>query len=489
MKHCIAPQQGRVSFLVLLLVVALAALIPIAVVGWKDLYESFLERSAPVIRFVEKPRGVGIAPVRLVIELEDYGSGLDEVVVRAEQKGRTQELERRALEGVQKQEISLQFPGRESGFEEGNVLLQVRAFDRSIWSNRGEEQLSFVVDYRRPIIEVLSQQHNGRIGGSQLLLYRAVDESLTLSGVKVGSEAFLGYPGRLFDSDLHEDDLFGVLYALPLLSRKPAVRAFAEDSVGNARLSTFYSKETPRKVRPRRVNISRSCLRVKVHELFEASRGTLRDYVSPGESKLSLQTPVGSLERQQEEFQLLNRDLRLLNDAQLERITKKSRYQRYWWGAFEKQFGTVRFGNAERLAFFSEDRVIADRVHDGYFYRENSPQQSVIAANNGVVSFAGALGVYGNTVVLDHGLGLSTVYAHLDRIDVSEGAKVDIGDEIGVMGDSGLSCEAGVFFQVRVHGIPVEPAEWLSKSWFHDHIERKVEATKRGLGITFPSPF
>ena len=166
---------GRVSAVAVIFVVVIAALVPVAVIGWQEVYQQLIEVSPPKIEFIEKPRGVGIAPARLVIKFTDKDAGLDGVIVRAIQSGKERVIkETNQLGGKSEFTLTILLQGREDGLREGPLQIQIRAFDRSLWSNRAEKVLDYMVDYRRPIIEVLSEQHNGQVGGSQLLLYRAV---------------------------------------------------------------------------------------------------------------------------------------------------------------------------------------------------------------------------------------------------------------------------------------------------------------------------
>ncbi|HVM14572.1 MAG TPA: peptidoglycan DD-metalloendopeptidase family protein [Egibacteraceae bacterium] len=86
--------------------------------------------------------------------------------------------------------------------------------------------------------------------------------------------------------------------------------------------------------------------------------------------------------------------------------------------------------------------------------------QPIFAAADGVVSSAGVRGGYGNVVVIDHGEGLSTVYAHQSRMTVSTGEDVDAGDVIGHVGSTGWSTGPHLHFEVRLGGTPVDPMEW-----------------------------
>lgn len=86
----------------------------------------------------------------------------------------------------------------------------------------------------------------------------------------------------------------------------------------------------------------------------------------------------------------------------------------------------------------------------------------VVAAERGVVAFAGAMSGYGNVVVIDHGGGVATTYNHLGGFAVSTGASVQRGQTIASNGCSGLCTGPHVHFEVRVNATPVDPMPYLS---------------------------
>lgn len=92
----------------------------------------------------------------------------------------------------------------------------------------------------------------------------------------------------------------------------------------------------------------------------------------------------------------------------------------------------------------------------------SAPQGTTIRASaGGTVVFAGWWGGYGKVVIIDHGGGISTLYAHCSSIYVSEGQKVSQGEVIAAVGSTGLSTGPHLHFEVRKNGKPVDPLGYL----------------------------
>jgi murein DD-endopeptidase MepM/ murein hydrolase activator NlpD len=84
----------------------------------------------------------------------------------------------------------------------------------------------------------------------------------------------------------------------------------------------------------------------------------------------------------------------------------------------------------------------------------------VAAANSGRVAFAGPLAVRGNSVIIDHGLGVFSAYHHLSEIWVVEGQDVAKGDAVGAVGDTGLATGPHLHWEIIVGGVNVDPLPW-----------------------------
>jgi murein DD-endopeptidase MepM/ murein hydrolase activator NlpD len=87
--------------------------------------------------------------------------------------------------------------------------------------------------------------------------------------------------------------------------------------------------------------------------------------------------------------------------------------------------------------------------------------QDIKAGGSGRVILAGPYGGYGNTVIIDHGGGMTTLYAHQSQLNVSYGQQVAAADVIGYIGTSGLSTGPHLHFEVRINGKPVNPTDYI----------------------------
>ncbi len=100
------------------------------------------------------------------------------------------------------------------------------------------------------------------------------------------------------------------------------------------------------------------------------------------------------------------------------------------------------------------------RFHEGIDI-SNRPGTPVIAPADGIVVFTGREGGYGKLIVISHGYGISTRYGHLRKIFVKPGQKVQRGDIIGEIGNTGRSTGPHLHYEVRIYGKPVNPINYI----------------------------
>lgn len=100
-------------------------------------------------------------------------------------------------------------------------------------------------------------------------------------------------------------------------------------------------------------------------------------------------------------------------------------------------------------------------AHKGIDFRA-AEGTKVLAMNRGVIRIARVYRTYGKTIVVDHGLGLQTLYMHLSKINVNEGELVLPGQVIGLSGQTGYAEKPHLHVSIRINGVSIDPMKFLS---------------------------
>jgi murein DD-endopeptidase MepM/ murein hydrolase activator NlpD len=138
--------------------------------------------------------------------------------------------------------------------------------------------------------------------------------------------------------------------------------------------------------------------------------------------------------------------------------------ERLWQGSF----GPPLVGELRTTAPFGQRRSYGggpvSSYHSGHDYGADTGD-AVLAPITGTVVLAEPLQVRGQVVILDHGLGVFSGFWHLSQIDVEAGQVVGKGDVVGLAGDTGLSTGPHLHWELRVHGVPVHPEQWMVRTF------------------------
>jgi len=170
----------------------------------------------------------------------------------------------------------------------------------------------------------------------------------------------------------------------------------------------------------------------------------------------------------------VNRDVRRESEERLQAITARSADHPLWSGVFQRQSNAAPMSAfADRRSYLYGGEVIDRQTHLGYDLAslKNAP---VEATQDGVVVFADYLGIYGNTVVVDHGFGVFSLYGHLSSIGVQPGQQVRARDSLGQTGETGLAGGDHLHFSIMLRGVHVDPVEWWDPLWMRDHIAARL---------------
>jgi murein DD-endopeptidase MepM/ murein hydrolase activator NlpD len=166
--------------------------------------------------------------------------------------------------------------------------------------------------------------------------------------------------------------------------------------------------------------------------------------------------------------------VRAANEKKIRELLADSAPERLWQGAFTQLANskvTSRF--AERRTYFVGGQPISKATHFGYDLA-STRAAPITAGASGRVMYADELGIYGNCVLIDHGLGLGTLYGHLSRLDVQPGDRVERGQTLGLSGATGLAGGDHLHFAVLLGDSYVDPIEWWDEKWVHENIETRL---------------
>jgi hypothetical protein len=367
---------------------------------------------------------------------------------------------RGVIGGGEKQEASfnIKIEPESLGITDGKAILRMVAKDFSwrnwLSGNTAYVEKNIIIDTKPPDLDVLTRIHNVSQGGTGLVIYK-LSELCPTSGVTVGENFFPGYSGYFKDKN--------VFMAFFTLNYKQgpgtSILVKATDSAGNNTKVGFPHYIRKRSFKKVVINISDRFLNWKMPE-FNIE-------ISPGSD-----TPMV------DKFLKVNREFRNSNGKQLLEIISQTDKKLYWKGAF------LRLPNSARKASFADHRsykyhghTIDQQVHLGMDLASiaHSP---VPSSNSGKVVFTGYLGIYGKTVVIDHGFGLFSTYSHLSAFNVEKGQMVSKGDIIGRTGSTGLAGGDHLHFGIVVHNTFVNPVEWWDAVWIKNNISTKIKTIK-----------
>jgi len=435
------------------LMIAVAALVVIAAGAGVYLFGSRFETTPPRIALAPDSGVIGMAP--LDITVADSGSGLKSLSVTLSAGGTQSTLaSEQFAQPVGEKKVSVAL-AKVAGVKEGPATLRVVARDASRWNFfRGNEavlQKEITIDLTPPSVELVADDRYVNFGGVGAIVYKASGDTAT-SGVKIGSYFFPGFPGTVKDHPEAFFALFAHPYNVPADARAVLV---ATDKAGNSRELPLVYELKNVKYRKSTIALSDSFLQGKVAPLLQdvaARQGTPKEV-----------------------FVAVNKQLRKVNEDTIAAVTKKASPAILWKGAFSQLSNSkVEANFADQRTYTYNGEPVDTAYHLGYDLSVTK-RYPVEAANAGAVAFAGDLGIYGNTVILDHGVGLFTLYGHLSSIDVKVGDKVEPRQILGKTGETGLAGGDHLHYGVYLDGVAVLPVEWWDAKWIDDNIAPKLE--------------
>jgi murein DD-endopeptidase MepM/ murein hydrolase activator NlpD len=444
----------------------LLALVVVALIGAGGIYV-FAGRQAPPAIAITQPAGPVGQQATLEVDIDAPSDGLMRAAITLEQNGRSTPLftlddpQAAAVTHPSPDKLRISRPiGKRTvpDLQSGTATIMVTAVRRSIFGLR-ELEASASKDVRvqlePPRLSVLSTHHYVNHGGSEVVLYKVTPPDVA-SGVRVGDAEYRGFPasgaGLSADPSAHIA-IFALRHDQDL---ETPITVFARDGAGNEARASFIDKVFPKPFRQSRIALDDRFLNRVVPEILDHA------------------SDLGAPSDRLQAFLAINGDLRRKNAERIKTVTANTSPSMLFTGPF-MQLGNskVEASFADHRTYVYQNKEVDRQVHLGFDLAATA-RVPVVAANSGTVLLAEWLGIYGNCIIVDHGLGVASLYGHLSSIDVAPGERVDRGQTLGRSGMTGLAGGDHLHFTLLIGGEPVNPVEWWDAHWMADRLERKL---------------
>jgi murein DD-endopeptidase MepM/ murein hydrolase activator NlpD len=415
-------------------------------------FADYLEREKPAITLNQEIIAIG-KQKNIGITFSDRKSGLSNLKVEIVQDNKNQILADNDIpsRGTKEKVLQLTIDTATLKLHDGPAMITITAKDFALIKNQTTLSIAVKIDTVPPQISILNPANYINQGGTGFIAYR-ISKPASVNGIYVNDYFTPGY-ALMIDNK----PTYVAYFAVPLdaSKAKTSFTIFAQDDAGNEAKAALPCVIREKTFRVDKMSLNENFLQQKMPE-FQTAVPALKEKTLP------------------EVFIYVNSQMRNDNFQTIQTICQKSVSPRLWRGAF------LRMRNASTMSLFGDKRyymaggkVVAESLHMGVDLASHA-NAAIEAANNGIVVFTGALGIYGNTVIIDHGLGVFSLYGHLSSIETAVGKNVKREELIGHSGLSGLAGGDHLHFSIIVGGQFVNPLEWWDPHWIEDNINRKM---------------
>jgi len=402
-------------------------------------------------------------PIR--IKLSD-NVGLGSFKVTLHDGSRSVVLGQGSLEGNPKtRTVLVEYPGRGKGLDPKarHFTLTVEVTDKSMWNifqgNSAVKSIDIDVDYKRPNVNIISNSRMINQGGSALVVFQAEDENMDKLYIEANGNIFKPQPYK-------KEGYYAVLVAWPFTDNTFDAKIVATDKAENRREThiPFYHGNPRYKVS-------------KIRASDKFIDGKITDLASSDPEYVQIDDRLKKLKA-------INETMRLKNEALIHKLSSNVsdemidqwKIKRFY--PLKNGKKVASFGDHRYYYYHDKNHVISESYHVGYDLA-STKMADIVSSNPGKVVFADENGIYGNMPLIDHGLGLHTLYGHCSQLLVKEGDEVRAGEVIAKTGMTGLALGDHLHFGILIQGIEVRPVEWFDRKWikkFIDNVFREADA-------------
>jgi murein DD-endopeptidase MepM/ murein hydrolase activator NlpD len=371
---------------------------------------------------------------------------VNEKILESDQKLRLINIEypKKAINGVMLNPKASQF------------LIEVKATDRSNWGlfqgNSTSKTITVDVDYKRPEVNILSNSYSVTRGGAGLIVFQVKDDSLKEFFVESGDRRFTSVPYR-------EEGYYTTLVAWPFNQQNFSVRIVASDMAGNRRSVNVPFFTIARNYKTSWIEAKDRFIDGKISDLADS------------DPQLSL------INDRVQKLKAINEDMRNANEELIHGLASKVSPDHVdeWviqpFYPLKNAAKVASYGDERHYYYGNKENEVSQSYHVGLDLASTKMAQ-IISSNAGKVVYSDHNGIYGNMPMIDHGMGLFTLYGHCSNILVQEHDEISAGTPIAQTGVSGLALGDHLHFGVLVQGIEVRPEEWMDQRWLDNNINK-----------------
>lgn len=347
------------------------------------------------------------------------------------------------------------------------VTIAVEAYDNSFWNffkgNASYKEFTLDIDRKRPFARVLANSYNIRRGGSAAVVVEVKDENLKDKYITFNND----YKFELIP--YIKEGYYMAIVAWPIdikFDQFSRVNLIAVDEANNKTITKipFYIKD----------------LKIK-NDNLNISDGFVSQVSIPVLEKSGYDIPEKTIDI----FIKENEDLRANNVKTIREESVKNMSKElvsnFKIKPFRRLSGSKTVaGFAERRSYFYEGQKIDEAWHLGVDWA-SIKHADIKVSNKGKVIFSNYLGIYGNSLIIDHGFGLQTLYAHTSQFNVAKNEEVKAGQVIANTGSTGAVFGDHLHFGLLVQGIEVNPLEWMDKNWIKTRVSNILDEAKQEI--------
>ncbi|MBC8412947.1 MAG: M23 family metallopeptidase [Nitrospira sp.] len=382
------------------------------------------------------------------------GENLESVEISIYQDGIIKELLKDSPESSEKI-YELHVKPRELQLKDGDAIIVIKLKSGLLKKQRIE--IKTEIDTTPPDLMIMSSPRVIAQGGTGFAVLQASGAETVY--IKNGEEEYKAFP-KITDSDLDTSMSksklieYFAFFPVPINTAPGTVfYVLARDEAGNQRVRTISPRIKEKRFKDSSITISDNFIDTVVTPLL---------------NKINITNPA-------ESFRHVNEDLRKESLQKIKEISENTADRMLWQGRFlQMKNSKVMAKYGDHRTYMYQNKPVSSSFHLGYDLASHA-YAPVEAANSGIVRFADNLSIYGNTVIIDHGIGLMSIYGHLSTILVVEGQAVEKGDIIAKSGATGLAGGDHLHYGILVHGQEVSPLYWWDAKWIGIHITDAIQ--------------